>query len=95
MLLDLVHQNSLHGIAVELFGRLLNHISHILVSGADTNLAHGSLEGILSCKDNIGLATSDGTLTNNDRGCSVGGVTIKVGTTDAAQAQDDHIKDHS
>lgn len=78
--LDLVHKNTLHGIAIELFGRLLNYIRHVLVSGADTNLTHGGLEGILSGKNHIGFATGDRSLTNDNRGCSARGESIEVGT---------------
>ncbi len=84
VLFDLVGEDTLHGVALELLGNSLNNISHIRVGGTNTDLAHASLERVLSGEDHISLAASDGTITDDSGSGSVGSVAVEVSTANAA-----------
>ena len=84
VLLDLVREDALHGIALELLGNLLDDSSHVVVGGANTDLALSCLESLLGSQDDIGLASSDGTIADGGGRCSAGSIAIEVGSANTA-----------
>lgn len=82
---DLVGENTLDGVAVELLCHFLDDLGDLVVGGGLANLALGGLEGVPGSEDDIGLASTDGTITDNGSGGGVGGVAIEVCATDATR----------
>lgn len=80
--LHFVREDALNGVALELLSNFLDDLSNGVVSGSLGNLALGGLESVPSGKDDIGLAASDGTISNDHGRGGVGSIAVNVGTAD-------------
>ena len=83
MLNHLVGKDTLNGVALELLSNLLNNLGDRVVSRGLSNLALGSLEGVPCGKDDVGLASSDWTVSDNHSGSGIGSVAINMSSADA------------
>jgi len=81
--LDLVGKDALDSVALEFFSDLLNNFSHLVVGGGNGDFAASSLEGVVSSKNNVSLASSDGAGSDNNGSCGVRSISIEVGTAHA------------
>ena len=69
--LDLVGKDTLDSVALEFFSDLLNNFSNLVVGGGNGDFTASSLEGVVSGKNNVSLASSDGAGSDNNGSCSV------------------------
>ena len=83
MPLNLVREYTLHCVALELLGNLLDNLSNGVVSCSLSNFPLGSLEGVPRGKNRVSLATCDGASSNYYRSCGICSIAIDVRTTNA------------
>lgn len=88
MSLDLVGKDTLNSVALELFGDSLNNFSNLGIGGSLSDFALSGLERVVGGQDDVSLAASDGSVTNDDGGGGVGSVAIEVRSANAAQNKD-------
>lgn len=88
MSLDLVGKDTLNSVALELFGDSLNNFSDLGIGGSLSDFALSGLERVVGGQDDVSLAASDGSVTNDDGGGGVGSVAIEVRSANAAQNKD-------
>ena len=76
--LDLVGKDTLDSVALELLGNLLDNLGNFGVGGSLGDFALSGLESVPCGQDNISLASSDGSVTNNGGSGSIGSVAIEM-----------------